>query len=206
MYNIRIEINVVMLSMMKKIHFIVSALLFLMLSSCSLFSPVMLEQHKWGSLVIQDGYRFITQEYSNTEWNVSYESATINTFSGIVRHTSRINEGKFPMLTHDILITSGDYADSSVVRTSVMNHRFFWSSRLPTRPNGTINLLHTFPQNEQVLTDLYAIDYGDFVTIRGYEILSIDRKKNASLRGTWKDSGCNTLLVTEVIIHEDPEN
>ncbi len=193
-------------SKMKIIRFIVVSLTCILLSSCSIFSPVMLEQHKWGSLEMQDGYRYITQEHSNTEWYISYESDTINTFSGIVRHTSRINEGKFPMLTHDILVTSGDFSDASVVRTSVMNHRFFWSSRLPTRPNGTINLLHTFPLDEQVLTDLYAIDHGDTVTIRGYEILSIDRRKNASFRGTWKDSGCNTLLVTEVIIHEEPEN
>lgn len=179
-------------------------LLSLLLCGCSLFTPIMLEQHQWGSLTIHEGYRSISQEHSDVTWNLTYEFATQNTFSGLVRHTSRINESQYPMLTHDILVTSGDYADASLVRTSVMNHRFTWSSKTSSWPKGAINLLHTMPKNEEMVDALYSVKYGDIVSIKGYEIYTIDRFKNGLYKGQWKDSGCNTLLVTEVVIHQSP--
>lgn len=176
----------------------------LLLGSCSLFSPIQLEQHQWGSLILHQGYQYVTQEYSNSTWELMYELNTVQTFSGLVRHTSRISEGKFPMLTHDILITSGDFSDSSLVRTSVMNHRFTWSSQTQERPHGTINLLHTMPKDEDTLNGLYSIKLGDTVIVRGYEIYTIKYFKDGIYRGIWKDAGCNTLLVTEVIVQESP--
>jgi hypothetical protein len=164
----------------------------------------MLEQHQWGSLILHQGYQYVTQEHSNSTWELSYELGIVHTFTGQVRHTSRINESKFPMLTHDILITSGQFSDSSVVRTSVMNHHFTWSTNTSQRPQGTINLLHTMPIDEDALNGLYAIKHGDTVTVRGYEIYTIKYNKDRVYRGVWKDSGCNTLLVTDVYIHESP--
>lgn len=176
----------------------------LLLGSCSLFSPIMLEQHQWGSLILHQGYQYVTQEHSNSTWEMTYELSTVETFIGQVRHTSRINEGKFPMLTHDILITSGEFSDSDLVRTSVMSHHFTWSSKTSERPSGTINLLHTMPKDEETLNGLYSIKHGDTVTVKGYEVYTVKYYKDGAYRGMWKDSGCNTLLVTEVIIHNSP--
>jgi hypothetical protein len=164
---------------------------------------MVLEQHQWASLTIYEGYQFVYQEYSDTYWELSYEVGVVSTFRGQVRHTSRINESRFPMLTHDILVTSGDFSDQNIVRTSVSNHRFVWSAT-KTQPSGTINLLHTMPADEETLNALYDIQYGDTVTIVGYEILEIQRSKGGRSQDKWKDAGCNTLLVTDVIIHPAP--
>jgi hypothetical protein len=204
MYNNRILFNIVKTSMTLNFRSVTAILLSLLLCGCSIFTPVMLEQHQWGSLTIHEGYRSISQEHSDVSWSLTYELATQNTFSGLVRHTSRINENQYPMLTHDILVTSGDYADSSLVRTSVMNHHFTWSSKTSDWPKGSINLLHTMPKNEEMVNALYSIKYGDIVKITGYEIYTINRYKDGSYRGQWKDSGCNTLLVTAVEILESP--
>jgi hypothetical protein len=176
------------------------------LAACSsLFSPIALEAHRWGSLIIHPGYDFIEREQRNQTWKISYETTQVSTFSGVVRHTSRINENQFPMLTHDILVTFGDYADSSLVRTSVNNHRFMWSSTTDTYPAGRINLIHAMPMNEEIVLDLYDIKYGDLVTIKGYEIYEIRFFRNDQYAGKWKDAGCNTLLVSEVTILKTEE-
>lgn len=110
------------------------------------------------------------------------------------------------MLTHDILVTFGDYADPALVRTSVSNHRFIWSSTTDKRPQGRINLIHAMPINEDILISLFNIKYGDVVTIKGYEIDDISYYKSEHFEGKWKDAGCNTLLVSEVIILNEEES
>jgi hypothetical protein len=63
---------------------------------------------------------FTTVEDSGGEsWKIRYESKNTTIFEGLVRHTSPINERAFPLLSHDILVTSGDFSDPSIVRTSV---------------------------------------------------------------------------------------
>ena len=190
--------------MMKTLRTTAFILLSLFLAGCSIFSPISLEQHQWGSLILHDGYKYASQEHSNSSWEFTYEQDTIRTFSGLVRHTSRINENQYPMLTHDILVTSGDFSDPSLVRTSVSNQRFMWSATSMENPKGSINLLHTMPIDEATLNQLYAVRYGDTVVIKGYEIYTIEHYKDGNYRGMWKDAGCNTLLVTEVIIQPSP--
>jgi hypothetical protein len=173
----------------------------IILSACSsLFSPLAREAHRWGSLVIHDGYHYVERNHGWQTWKISYETTKVSTFSGVVRHTSRIRENKFPMLTHDILVTFGEYADPALVRTSVNNHRFIWSSTTDKAPEGRINLIHAMPLNEDILISLFNIKHGDVVTIKGYEIDDISYYKNEHFEGKWKDAGCNTLLISEVII------
>ncbi len=145
---------------------------------------------------------FTSVEDSNGEvWKIRYESKSTTVFEGLVRHTSPINERAFPLLSHDILVTSGEFANSSIVRTSVSNHRFYWYSDQSKRPEGTINLLHTVPATEIIFNQLAQIRKGDTVRIKGIEILDIARyDQQGDFRGSWADAGCNTLLVTSVEI------
>jgi hypothetical protein len=85
------------------------------------------------------------QSGSGAYWTLTYERTTESVFSGLVRHASEIREGNFPFLTHDILITTGDFANPDVVRSDVYNHHFTWSAPPGSSPQGTINLLHTVP-------------------------------------------------------------
>lgn len=149
---------------------------------------------------VSDNFQTIQGTEEQT-WKISYEFAGATQFSGLVRHVSPIRMGKFPMLTHDILVTSGDFADSSLVRTNVSNHHFTWFCDSGTQPRGTINLLHTVPASEEIYEQLLQIRSGDQVAISGREILRIDSlKPDGSSDGWWQDSGCNTLLVNTVEI------
>lgn len=152
----------------------------------------------FASYTIEDGYQSITDSHS-ARWRIVYESPVDSTFEGKVRHISVNRIKKFPFLTHDILITSGDYAEPDLVFTTVTNHHFFWRSRTEAQPKGTINLLHVVPENEEIYHQLLKIRTGDVVSVSGREILKIDafNSQGESL-GWWKDAGCNTTLVKKI--------
>lgn len=152
---------------------------------------------------ISSGFEKISIEEGFT-WEISYEEMRSTTFSGLVRHVSPIRENKFPMLSHDILVTSGDFSDPTLIKTSVNNHHFTWLANNQNRPQGTINLLHTVPINDEIRSNLTEIRNGQTVQIQGREIFNIrfyqDQQK---WNYKWEDAGCNTLLVTSVEIISD---
>ena len=123
-------------------------------------------------------------------------------FRGLVRHATPVRMGLFPLITHDILVTTGDYADPKLVNTSVniLLHRFTWWSLSSRQPGGTINLLHTVPLNQAVYQQLLKIRSGDLVVIAGREIDKIEAYELPANRdlGYWKDDGCNSIVVTGV--------
>jgi hypothetical protein len=132
-------------------------------------------------------------------WQVAYEKPGNSQFHGLVRHISPIRIEQMPILTHDVLITSGDYSDSDLVSTSVIDHHFFWRSATTAHPQGTINLLHTVPRDRSIYEALLKIHTGDTVTITGREILKIDAYDHlGKLLMWWADSGCNSLRVDDV--------
>ena len=153
---------------------------------------------QFDQLIVSDGFHKI-QTAEGQSWHLSYEAARERKFVGMVRHTSVINEANFGILTHDILVTSGDFADPSLVDTSVSNHHFTWMPKNDTMLEGSINLLHTVPMNEEILRELDAIQDGDEVVITGWDILSIvGYDREGVYVGTWQDAGCNTTLVIDV--------
>ena len=151
------------------------------------------------SLTVSASYEEI--ETGGQYWRITYERRGDSEFAGRVRHVSPIREGRLRILTHDILVTSGDYADPNIVRTSVSNHRFRWRSSASADPNGKINLLHTVPASEEIYQKLLAIRTADDVVITGREVLDINvYNQDGDHVGGWKDTGCNTLLVNSVTI------
>lgn len=149
------------------------------------------------SLTVSDSYEDIAAQ--DVHWQVVFEREGSSVFSGVVRHVSPIRMGSLRILTHDVLVTSGDYADPDLVRTSVVNHHFRWSCGAGTQPEGSINLLHTVPANETIYQQLLAIRAWDTVTVTGREILYIQAyDEEGGEIGRWQDAGCNTLLVESV--------
>jgi hypothetical protein len=137
-------------------------------------------------------------------WKITYEQPKNSEFYGLVRHISPIRDNRLRILTHDVLVTSGEFADPSIVNTSVANHRFRWRSAGTAHPEGAINLLHTVPANEDIYRQLLQIRSQDEVVIAGREILVIEVfNKDDRYLGEWHDTGCNTLLVDSVTILED---
>lgn len=150
-----------------------------------------------------NGLHDVTLE-NGRSYDVSYETSSKRDFSGLVRHISPIRESSFAILTFDILVTSGDFANPDLVQTGVSNHHFTWRATSDLYPQGTINLLHTVPINESVNQALRSIKNGDTVIITGYDIYQIQGfDKEGKYVGFWQDAGCNTTLVTnvEIIAH-----
>jgi hypothetical protein len=167
----------------------------LLLSACSPGAEV----SPLAKLTISKTYENITAEDQRT-WTVTFEDRRASTFRGIVRHTSLWQDPSMPFMSHDILITTGDYASRGTVDTFVVNHKFIFHYKNGT-PQGSINLLHIFPASDDVYQQLLSIQNWDEVSIHGREILRIDRfddhQKNL---GYFTDMGCNTILVTSVTI------
>jgi hypothetical protein len=106
-------------------------------------------------------------------------------------------------MSHDILVTTGDFASQDFVDVSVIAHKFFyhWDD---TPPNGSINLLHIFPASAEVFEQLKQIRNWNSVSISGREILKIDLYDSDGRNlGFMMDMGCNTILVTTVTIHAE---
>jgi hypothetical protein len=76
------------------------------------------------ALTISDSYERISTD--GIYWTIDFEGEGTSKYVGSVRHVSPIRENGMRILTHDILVTSGDYADPDVVGVSVFNHRFRW--------------------------------------------------------------------------------
>lgn len=156
----------------------------------------------FAAMTVMDQYETI-QDEQGASWKITYEGHRNTIFEGHVRHVSFYRINKFPFLTHDILITSGDYADPDLVYTNVSNHHFYWQSLSSDQPQGSINLLHVVPETEDIYQQLLKIRNGDMVTITGKEVLRIDAYDSlGKSQGWWKDTGCNTILVKEVSVED----
>jgi hypothetical protein len=151
------------------------------------------------SLTIADSREQITAD--DLTWKITYEKREDRQFAGLVRHVSPIRDNRVRILTHDILVTSGEFADPALVSTSVVNHHFRWRSSSTAHPEGAINLLHTVPANEDIYDQLLQVRSQDEVIITGREILTIRvYDQDGNYLGDWHDTGCNTLLVNSVTI------
>jgi hypothetical protein len=154
-------------------------------------------------MIVADGFHTINLP-SGQHFELSYEQNHDRYFDGIVRHTSMNHEANFPIVSFDILVTSGDFADEDLVWTIVEDHHFTWRSLNGKSPQGTINLLHTVPMDQATEELLMSIEVGDHVIIKGWDILSIDGfSDEGDYIGTWMDAGCNTTLITEIYINPD---
>lgn len=153
--------------------------------------------------ISSDGSRMISQRSEDT-WKIEYEFNRSSTFRGTANHISPIRISRFPMLTHDLLIVSGDFADPAKTSTSVANHHFTWRSLTREKPAGSINLLHVVPSSQEIYLQLLEIRKGDQVVITGREILVLNAfQSDGAPLGYWSDAGCNTLVVTQVEINPD---
>jgi len=142
---------------------------------------------------------------SGHDWKIDYEKTFSSRFSGKVRHISPIQIADFPILTHDILVTTQDFADPQKVTTSVSDHHFIWVALTKKPPSGSINLLHTVPKDDLIFRQLSSIKPGDQVTISGWEITRINvLQADGTSNRWWEDAGCNTLMVDSVSIDSQP--
>lgn len=164
------------------------------------FDPLHLWSRSFPDYSLSSDQSSMKDEDGNS-WQISYERIPQSRFTGLVRHISPDEEQMAPMLSYDILVTSGDYAQSDLVHTIVVNHMFTWRYASDSMPEGKINLLHTVAKDQETFKKLRDIQNGDTVIIDGIEIYRIDAyDPSGKYVGYWMDQGCNTLLVTGVEI------
>ncbi|PWH14036.1 MAG: hypothetical protein DDG60_08870 [Anaerolineae bacterium] len=146
-------------------------------------------------------YRQVTMPDGHV-WRIIYEKDTFSVFTGVAREVIHWrDEQQFPFATHDILVTNGEYSSPTQVTARVQNHAVYYEWYTDRLPQGTINLLHIIPLDEEIYRQLLQIRRWNVVTIKGREILRIE---NFNPLGTpvvyFQDAGCNTILVTAVTI------
>lgn len=155
-------------------------------------------------LDISNSYEEIRSE--DFYWEVQFELSGKSRYQGTVRHAAPIRIREFAILTHDILITTGDFADPDVVNTNVIDHKFFWKAPNSRSPEGTINLIHAIPATKEIYQQMLDIRKWDTVQISGREILNVKAyQSDSNYLGAWQDTGCNTLLVESVTILTDDQ-
>jgi len=157
----------------------------------------------FSTMNVMDGFHKVSIPGGNN-WTINYEADHEVIFEGLVLHNSPIREEGWEIMTQDILVTSGDFSDPRLVYAKVSDHHFVYRYKTEKVPIGTINLLHTLPVSEEIDEQLQQIKKGDHVIIRGWDIYNLTGWDNQGYAyGTWQDEGCNTTLVTEVVILPD---
>ena len=150
-------------------------------------------------LVISNAYEKIASD--ELYWEVQFEGQGQSKYIGTVRHVSPIRINEFKILTHDILVTTGDFSNPDVVETNVIDHKFFVKSPDTKSPTGTIHLIHAVPANKGIYQQLLLITNRDIVKLTGREIYTVKAyEMDETFLGTWMDIGCNTLLVETVSV------
>jgi hypothetical protein len=153
------------------------------------------------NLEVSEDFGEVTSTTTRRSWKITYEYFGDSTFAGVVRHVSHWREDSVPFATHDVLVTTEDFADPKQVDTSVYNHRFRYTYPAGVSPKGNINLLHIVPLNEEIYKQLLNLRDWNNVTIKGREIFKIDMyDPQGAFTGYWQDEGCNTILVKSVAI------
>jgi hypothetical protein len=136
-------------------------------------------------------------------WKVAFEYPTDTTFTGVIRNVTQWHDSSLPFMTHDILVTSGDYASRGKVDTIVINHKFIFHYKNGP-PNGTIHLLHIFPASEEIYKQLLEIHDWNRVSISGREIKKVELfNAEGKNTGYFTDMGCNSILVKAVTVHAE---
>jgi hypothetical protein len=150
-------------------------------------------------LVISNSYEKI--ESDDYYWEVQFEGVSTSKYIGTVRHVAPIRIKEFKILTHDVLVTTADFANPEIVDANVIDHKFFWKSTTTDAPNGSINLIHAIPANKEIYQTMLNIQNWDIVKLTGREIYTLKSyQPDGTFIGTWKDTGCNTLLVDSVSV------
>jgi hypothetical protein len=156
---------------------------------------------RWSEIAFSPDYSQVADP-DDRQWVITYEYDRDSTFNGIVRHVSHWREEDIPFATHDILVTTGEFTSQERVHVSVLLHTFTYRYFEDPHPSGTINLLHIVPASPEVYQQLLTVREWNQVTVRGREILRIDRyDPTGQFLGYWQDAGCNSILVFSVDIH-----
>ena len=121
-----------------------------------------------------DPIQYKGQVYES-EWEDYPEEIT-----GYVRRVDRHFDKYIPIITYDLVLTSGEYNDPEIVKVlhkGSGNYR--WSSK--TRPKGSILFYHTIPNSVRAQWKLDSIVAGETITITAKVSMNSEIKRDGSV-------------------------
>jgi len=130
-------------------------------------------------------------DYKGITYEASWSDET-HRFEGDLRYVGRAYSGDLPLVTHDAILTTGDFSDPKLVKVSPLkNGSGSW--RAKSRPDGTLVALHFIPSNLAIHRQLAGLREGDTVEIEG--MVETDSRVDASNGGYWRLNHSNHKLV-----------
>ena len=103
-------------------------------------------------------------EYDNKQYRATWSEEKI--YSGYVRYAGRAKNKYVPFMTNEVILTTGDFADPSLVTIGrVRNHSTFWGAK--KQPKGTLYFVHCIPLNVSLLSELEKIEEGQWIKLIG---------------------------------------
>lgn len=141
-------------------------------------------------------------EYASITYEALWGEATIP-FEGDLRYVGRTYSRDLPMVTHDAVLTTGDFSDPELVKVSPLkNGSGTWRAKSSSKgtPKGTLVALHFIPSNLGIHEQLTRLREGDTVEIEGQ--IETDGRVDASNGGFWRLNHSNHKLVLVTAIKE----
>jgi hypothetical protein len=125
------------------------------------------------------------------------------TFSGTIQWTGQAAKSAVPLITHEVLVTTGEYSDPKVVQIEpVVDHHTTWKFVAGrTALDGTIHIVHCVPSTPEVYDALGGLTVGQNVSIQGELLSGPLTGSDGSFWKTGKESH-PTVFVREV--HVEP--
>lgn len=126
-------------------------------------------------------------------------------FTGLVRDVEQAYYEGVPAISHNVLVTSGDFSDPEIVDFSrFRNGALSW--RAQVQPEGSVHVLHLIADDPATFEQLQDLDIGDQVTISGRE--ERDGKienSNGGWQGFGRTHGHVLLLASDVTQQPRPQ-
>lgn len=124
-------------------------------------------------------------------------------YQGDLRVLSRAYHRAAPFITHEAVVTTGQFSNPEIVNVSpIRQGSMVWTAKV--QPQGTLIVLHFIPANHEVLASLQSLDSGDRAILEGREI--VDQRLAAdpqhSIRLTHKNH--RFLLLTSARLDPKP--
>lgn len=101
------------------------------------------------------------------------------TRSGDLRYFGRAYDENVPFMTHDTVLTTGEFSDAEKVFVSPIESGNMYWKPIVKSPEGTLIVLHLFPDSISVASELSKLKEGDKVEFvgRDEEDSSIDDER-----------------------------
>lgn len=87
-------------------------------------------------------------------------------YQGDARVVQRAYHKNCPFITHEIILTTGEFSDADIVQIApIRDGNTRWTAK--KKPTGTFLVMHCIPQNLEILDILENLEAGASVTIKG---------------------------------------